>query len=451
MVLTLLALALCPAQPKNQDLLTDWPVTWQTDPETGKKEFFLHFPPLFESVTTPQRVEKSVFRPLAFSYMDEHNSKQTGFVWPIYTASRHFDQTWEWHLNPLIHYRTYANGSSRFSFIPLIYWSNEPAGNERPESRGFFPVWGQIYNRLGRDKIEYTLWPIYARSWTKQVSYKYMFWPVFASYYENQQPTGGRIWPIAGWNDTAAKKSWFFLWPIFSKSTAKDPEHPESSWWCFPICGKFDSPVLTERKFMWPLFTYRKKTDKHGNVLERNTFFWPVGRTIKQNGQLQGFDVWPLYGRFETKLKQKEYLLWPFFVHKTHTIPGIKEEKTTRSVIIVSKNTKTQEKLTKYRCFWPFFEHQITTTPQGKDNDFALACLWPSGEKRQVREAYAPLWRILRYKKTPQDQVYFSLFWGLIRYAGTPEDEQLGVAFFKLRKPKSRKPVHLRHIRHKKR
>ena len=121
--------------------------------------------------------------------------------WRVLTAlGTDFDPT-----NPEGRYRTWI--------FPFFYWGRSAESNGYA---AFFPIGGEIREFLGRDKIDFALFPIWGHSTIGEAETTSLFWPIYS------RTTGDgmdrfRIFPIYG--RSTREDEWekrFILWPFWT-------------------------------------------------------------------------------------------------------------------------------------------------------------------------------------------------------------------------------------------
>jgi len=300
--------------------------------------------------------------------------------------------------NPEGRYRTWI--------FPFFYWGRSAESNDYA---AFFPLGGRIREFLGRDVIDFALFPVWGHSTQNELDTTSILWPIYS------RTTGGetdrfRIFPVYG--RSTREGEWekrFILWPFWTDVEYYRPGARGGGFILFPVYGHvkmenqeswfvippFFRHARSERQVMgycpWPFVQYASgEVDKF--------YLWPVaGYRAYDGGEAGGFVVWPLGGWRRSPVREEEDFRWwalPILYSRTVT-PRTPAEAPPR-----------QRRFT----VWPL----ATYARDGGDKDFRTLDLWPF-RTPPVERNWAPLWTLYAHQLRG-DAVRDEVLWGLFRH-----------------------------------
>jgi len=242
---------------------------------------------------------KSALQVYALYPLYKHEScgeQSRTFFYPFYYNVRDVDSSGErWH---------------HWGFFPFYFAGETDA--DGPYS-AVFPFYGTLKNWLGRDRIEFIMFPFYSHSTTDEhESYNYL-WPIVNFTYG-----GGRdswsVWPFVGRSKRHDEPPvWYFLWPLFWYT--EDPEAGEEdshSFAFFPLFGWQKKGDTETTNIVWPIYSHAKneKTGRTDTVI-----VWFLVRT-GDGPDYHRRQVWPFYGYHKEDDTTRSYVMWPFYRRK---------------------------------------------------------------------------------------------------------------------------------------
>ncbi len=314
--------------------------------------------------------------------------------WRVLTAlGTDFDPT-----NPEGRYRTWI--------FPFFYWGRSAESNGYA---AFFPIGGEIREFLGRDKIDFALFPIWGHSTIGEAETTSLFWPIYS------RTTGDgmdrfRIFPIYG--RSTREDEWekrFILWPFWTDVHYYRPgtrgggfvlipiyghiktENQESWFVIPPFIRHSRSSSLVQGYCPWPFIQYSS-----GDV--DKFYFWPVaGYRSYDKGETSGFVLWPIGGWRNHPLKNEEDSRWwvlPLLYYNA----------------VTPREPPSAPARQRRFTLWPL----ATYARDGHDKDFRTLDLWPF-HIAPVERNWSPIWTIYSHK-LKGDAVEDELLWGLFRH-----------------------------------
>ena len=122
------------------------------------------------------------------------------------------------------------------------------------------PLGGTIRGLIGKDRIDYLLFPLWARLQDRsQISEHYLF-PI-AAVNDGPLRKGWRVFPFYGESQgftsdgRTRDQSRTILWPFWNEKTSRlDTDNPIHSWWLWPLYGQIKSHARGLRSVLFPLW-----------------------------------------------------------------------------------------------------------------------------------------------------------------------------------------------------
>ena len=367
----------------------------------------------------PESTERTVLFPFGLNRITPEES--VGYFLPIFRYQENYD----------------AEGLvESYSFLSIlgIYWAQLPDGSQE---RVWFPFAGVLENSLSFDRLEFILFPLYARSVRSGRTKTHILFPVFATS-SGSGGRDGRLWPLIGRSRYRGRYDrWFFLWPIFhfhrNNLRASDPAQHETKWMVFPLYGVTKAGTFRSDTVLWPFFGYARDSESGFRAWDGP---WPLVRIQRPgtSGQAERTRFWPFYSSFEKDGLESTYYGWPVHTVREETYPRV--SKSSRYVIPFWHSWRRREEdgpETRFDKLWPLWQrHQDEDTT--RTAVLALSPLWhyPEFERRWswlwelwsqergsgiVRErSWLGLWR--RESDGHEDRRSLSGVWAGRRYRG---------------------------------
>jgi hypothetical protein len=321
-----------------------WPVYW----EFGGEKRFLG--PFVSYQHENDRTNLTI-RPL-FSY-DSDDGGVYDYIYPLGRSAR--DKTYfvPFYLSKSSSLQTDSDTrksdstqSSDRSFL-FFFQGKSPKGSYG----GVFPFYGKLYNRFGKDEMEFILWPLYSYTKGEGATRRNFVWPFFSVYGEAE--SGFKFWPFFGTRERpGVKKSSFFLWPVFYKEeSGLDTDEPTQKLYALPFYLSSKSRTREEYAYMFPLYLYSKDAYR-----EKQVILWPLFSSVKGE-DVSGYSMFPLVSSDQRENYRSFSILWPFLYNEQEW--RIKEQRyTKRRFLLINRYVEDEEGL--FYNVWPLFEHQET-------------------------------------------------------------------------------------------
>lgn len=382
-----------------------WPISWEFNDE---KRFL-------GPLVSYQRESNShhlTFRPLLASY-DSHEEGVYNFLYPLGHVRKE-------HSYFLPIYRSKKLGEEQDTAFALFFWGKSKT---RGNYGGFFPFYGKLFDRYGKDEINFLLWPLYSHTRSEGALKTDLFWPIFSLY--GGKESGFKAFPIYGERALAGvKESRFFLWPLFiSEDKDLDTDEPSQSFYVFPLYLQTKSKTMASYYAMWPLFSYIKDSNKERWGFLANLYSYTEGE------QERGYSLFPLVSDEQKGRDDRFNLLWPLY-HQAEWYAGT-ERFMERRVLVINRYLEEKDKT--FLNAWPFFEYES----QKGDYNFLFPSLLPfrvEGMSRIIK----PLFTLYEHRQE-QGITMVSILYGLYTQEHDGGNWRTRFAFlFELKKDKGK-------------
>lgn len=379
-------------------------------------------PPIFSSFTDPSL-----------------ESVERDFLYPVCTYDR-FGSEYRWQF---LQWLSFAGGKSqdesdqeRFTLFPF-YWqqrSTDPAKNYT----ALWPVHGHLKHRLLRDEITFTMWPLYVRTVKHRGNIDTRnFVAPFFHYRTGDGLKGWQAWPLIGSETkvvTSRTNMWdeielvpghsqqFVLWPFWLSETrgiGTTNQADLRAW--LPFYMQLRSPARDSTTYLWPFGL--TLTEHRAKQYHETSFLWPMFAFARGEGKTVN-RFWPVYGTARTPAQEKNFLLWPLYIHTESHSPTLERERSRVLFFLYSdlKEERLSTQQSRRRVdLWPLFTHSRDLA--GNTRLQILAPLEPLlADNKGVQRNWSPLWSIWRAENNPATGASSqSLLWNLYRRDKTPE------------------------------
>ncbi len=384
---------------------------------TGRE---FRIPPIFEYSSRTDGVHSWVLRPL-MSYRSTPAAREFILLWPILRSTRKGAHERDW-LLPIWsrRVRPHLDGTlDRDSIVlPFFWWGSDP-------SEGayflFFPVAGTMKGLFGQDRVDFFLFPLWARVRNENRDSRHVLWPFF-NIMTGSAGRGWKVWPLAGhhrtWNQGGTLQSdrRFYLWPFFVRNDEDlDSAQPNRVRWYFPFYASAESPNITRRAWFWPLVQYKHDRDEEFRSFTLFPFIFSWGKERAQR------DFWPIFGQRRTANDTRQFLLWPIQRYEFHESGDLRSESfwiLPLAWLHRQSDLRNGTETMRFR-FWPLYSRY--REPDGS-LDCALPDLFPFRDPERFDPLYSRLWQIFRYHEEPGGaRSNWELLWGFLQGDRAPD------------------------------
>lgn len=333
------------------------------------------------------------------------------FLWPVGMIKQYRGETYWRFLSAFGHDFDNADPESRKRFIvfPVLY-----TGRDKEGSKYFavFPIGGTIHEFLGRDKINFALFPLYTHSSVDDVETYDVIWPLI-SWSKGEDVSRFRLFPLYG--QSFNRNRWtkrFVLWPLWSSVRYQYPDQQGGGFVLFPLYGQAKAGENRSWTFLPPFFKlgYGKES------MELNCP-WPLFQY--RSGDPAKLYIWPLWGRKTVGQVKSSFALWPIInteeitrnesvLKRFNILPLVYHEK---MLIKDDGNESAADRVgERYFKFWPLLSYERRKA----DARFRMLALWPLKRTPAVERNLAPIWSLYSHERTGE-VVEDDVLWGLFR------------------------------------
>ncbi len=290
--------------------------------------------------------------------------------------------------------RTHPDGETTWSLLTLpgILWNKTKDGRV---VRAWFPFGGVMEHFFSFDRVDFVLFPLFARTQRHgRTSYQFL-WPFF-SYSKGAGGPAWRVWPLAvnnRWEGRYDRKS--FLWPLFTmqhNGIHKPERFQQRAWMVWPFFGMSKRGEARSWTTLWPFFGYTK---------DPRTGFWawdgPWPLVVFQGGDPERAErkrVWPFYSYYQGDGLTSRYYLWPIYNVRHEDMREFTKD--TRYLFPLwhgwTRTSKETGLVTTWAKLWPLFRRY-----HNREEDEVLRafpCLNPFWRMQFVDEHYAWMWEL---------------------------------------------------------
>ncbi len=378
-----------------------------------------------------------------YSYDDEGKFEQTMSLWPIAWFREHEDEKNSWVL-PFYFNNQYTDLDGNVDDDTLLlfplFWFGERAGvqqeaveqgfeSDRGSYFAFVPFYGTLKGYLGKDNIEFIMFPFYWNSNDGPYETEGYFWPGGNWTGEGPDKHGKSYFPFyihVAKDGSYDRKT--YMWPFVHEQTNRlNTPYPETSFFAWPFYGEAKAEGKTAYTFIWPLFNFAddERIDYHSVEAP-----WPFFATY-ESPQVRGFRIWPLYG-FTENIEgfRRDFLLFPILWRWKDDTKYYK-----KSVHMVAPLFKIEE--FEYRdgseaeeiLFWPLFQTSKDREGRVKQEAlqfFPIEDFPPAG----FETLWEPLIRLYAYESDPEKGESLQVLGPTYERRETPELYSERVLFF---------------------
>lgn len=366
--------------------------------------------PVFEQVHKASGRTFCALRPVAAAVRDPAaETSATHVLWPLFTSHRRGgERSWNSALILWGRDADIRNPTSQWSFIafPLIATGRTKEGNRYG---GLFPLYGRLEEFAGKDRIDFTLFPLYSYTRQGNLNTWNVLFPII-SWTKGKDESRFRVFPLYGQAREPGIQRRFILWPIWNEAQYSAPQHAGYSYMLFPLYGRVNLDNQQSWLVVPPFFRYTKAGEKRQVMAP-----WPFVQ-VTRGGDDEKTYVWPLWGTHRRPDFQNGFLLWPLGGYETDTrkelvrsrrwfVPFYFDERALRRVpdappVVEQRRVRV----------WPLATYQ-------RDADslrFHTLELWPAAPVDAVERLYAPFWTLYSHERVGPT-VSDELLWGLFR------------------------------------
>lgn len=428
MLLTMLCFLSIPAGAESENpspvegrLFTFWPlIDYREHPQKNTSKLSLLGP----LVTIEQKGDDSIaaVRPL---FHRESNSKSASsaisFLYPL-ASTESTPEVSRFEVLHLLQSDLFRKdeptaAESRFMIFPFII-SGE--SSKYGPYTSIFPLYGDMYERFWKDEYHYVLFPLYVRTVKKGTTNYNLLYPLF-TVTTGEKESGFQFWPLYGHTSKEGVYSnTFALWPIFlHEKHGLDTDKPSTRFNIFPLYGSFESPTVSSTTWLWPFFGHSTDTTAKE---EEWDILWPFWLTVR--GEKRNITRFlPFYSTESSEDATKTWYLWPLYRSDSMQSPVYRQKRDRLLYFLFSDKLETwavDDKSRRRSTLWPLFLYTRDT-----DDTMSLtlpAPVEPILDREGIEKNWAPLWRIYSHQWSSNGYSSLSIFWNLYWHEKTGND-----------------------------
>lgn len=390
----------------------------EKDEETGEKKVDALGP----FVSYEKKADESGygFRPIFYSFRDDRKDRTSfDFLYPLSTYRTFEEDTKFQALAYIFFYKSdlQENGyrEREYTLFPFVF-----ARHAEDPDRSFFavfPVYGNMKNKYGKDRIKFFLFPLFLQTENYGVKNSNLIWP-FIGYYSGNGAKGGRLWPIYGQKTVGdSLRDEFALWPIYMKRDREFYGAQISSLAILPFYYGLDMPGRKQRTYGWPFFTYIDNTNRN---FKRYDMPWPF--VTFSRGDVNTNRIFPLFSVKKEEDFESGYALWPLYSWRSHKLDDYEIKKRAIAYFLYKdvQNIPRVEGGRDSRAInlWPLFTYR--RLPDGTAYFNFISPLETFLQDNAPRERnWRPIWTLFRWDKDEEGNHVSSFLWNTFRTEST--------------------------------
>ncbi len=398
----------------------DWPIRVAHTDARSAAQSTQFIGPLFFSQPLAAGDHAEGFRPFYLHRQNADASSETDFLYPLFFR-RDYADGYRWSILNLINRDQPAAGQPAdatrgFDLWPF-YFSRQ-TGNPATSYRAVFPLYGGMKNRLGQDRIDWTLFPLYAHA-RRDARHAYSYpWPFLRSFSGGGQD-GFYLWPLFGYRTQAGvSRQDFYLWPLgYHQVNGLDTATPVRRFGALPFYASERSAESVSETYLWPFFGYTDRTAPYR--YHETRYLWPF--LLQARGDARYRNRWaPFYSHSVIKGYDKTWVCWPLWRRDRYTEGALDHQKT--QLLYFLYNDHLQQSATapdkapaRKTHLWPLFSGWDNGAGRVQVQALSpLEVFFPHNET--IRLAYSPLFALYRYDRTSPEDLRLTWLWNAISY-----------------------------------
>ena len=301
-----------------------------------------------------------------------------------------------------------------------VYFSRD-TGFADSSYRAVFPIHGTIKRRLGYDRLDWTLFPLYGRSEKGGVTSTSTPWP-FIRHREGNGNSGFALWPLFGHAEKPGSyRHRYLLWPLLYRQESRLSEPtPTLREGFLPFYARERDADSVSETYLWPFFgyTHRQAPQPYREV----RYLWPL--LVQGRGETRHINRWaPFYTHSRIKGVEKTWFGWPLIRHQEWDDGALHRSRS--QLLFFVFWSEQQRSLARPNAavasrthFWPL----LTVWDNGAGRVQAqfpspLDVFFPGNDR--IRQLYNPLFALYRLDQRGPGDVKETFLWNAIsRYRG---------------------------------
>jgi hypothetical protein len=308
------------------------------------------------------------------------------------------------------------------------FWFSRQSGDPEMSYRALFPVHGTVKNKLGFERLSWTLFPLYVENEKRGAVTTSTPWPVVRITRGAAQ--GWSVWPLYHHiTRPGVSEQTHVLWPFgynirrFPAADAPADTAPQHDVGVLPFYARRTAPGYINEDFAWPFFGYTDRTEP--TRYRENRYFWPF--LVQGRGPNRYVNRWgPVYTRSIVEGYDKTWYAWPLLRRAQWSDEGILRTKTQLLYFLYSH--QRQESIARPSLpaaelthVWPLWSVWDNGAGRRQWQFLSpLAVFFPQNEK--IRHLWNPLFAIARHDRQAEGDTRTSLLWDAVTWERRPAE-----------------------------
>lgn len=302
------------------------------------------------------------------------------------------------------------------------FWFSRTTGDAERDYRGLFPLHGAVKDKLGIERLSWTLFPFYAQSERRGAVTTSTPWPFVRITRGAAQ--GWSVWPLYGHIERPGEyRRTTYLWPLgFNQvrepaTDAPAGAPPRRDVGFIPFYTRRTGPGFVSENFVWPFFGYTVQTEP--KRYEETRYFWPLFVQGRGDGVL--INRWaPFYTHSNRNGSDKQWVAWPLLRHAEWQEGTVDRRRTQFFYFLFWGEEqrpagRPDARPATLTHLWPFLSHW---------DDGAGRIQWQAlspldvffGRNEKVRLAWSPLFALARHEQMAPGRERTTLLWNAVSW-----------------------------------
>ena len=412
------------AQAERRQERNFWPLWVGQAPDVDGVERWSSLGPLLHGSRNSAGDVLTGFRPLWQDVTSADGSQTSNVVYPLwYREYLATEDENRWTLLNLINSKSGTAKDDSFSIWP-IYFSRDTS-EAASSYRAVFPIYGDIHQRFGQSRLQWTAFPLYVRYENGNAITTSTPWP-FIKTIHGENHRGFALWPLMGAREeTGVSASQYLFWPLFYRQDDKlDTDQPSSRAGLLPLYATETSAGYKSETFGWPFFGYSRRTSP--STYNQTNFFWPLW--VQGRGENRYVNRWaPLFSYSKSASREQTWLLWPLWRERQWSSEHLAHHRQQLLYFLYHSETQTSlqspdlEPAVK-RHVWPLVSYWNNGAGRVQSQVLSpLEVFFPHNQR--IRQIWSPFFAVYRYNQTGPGEYRHSLLWDAVTYAQSDEAE----------------------------
>jgi hypothetical protein len=366
------------------------------------------------------------FRPLFWQHT-HRNQREDYFLYPLSRVSyREKEFQWFTFLG-LWHYHRQFDQKKMYACTFVPFYFSKKGMSEGDDYEAIFPLGGRVRNFLGRDSMEWFLWPLWVKTIRNDNVQYWCPWP-FINRRCGSSGEGFALWPLGGHfcrRDRYEER--YCLWPLIYERIYKQPDRVVQKGF-LPFFAYEKTARVEDLSIIWPLWGHRWETNPH---YEERRILWPLW--VQGNGEQKCIHRWaPFHTYSENKVHHisKEWFAWPFIKQMDWNEKGLKIHQEQCMYFLFWQQTQTnvdKNFLALKTHFWPIYSYWDNGQGHRQMQMLSLfEVFFPNNIA--VQRIYNPIFALYRFEEQGHSRRQ-SLLFRLIQEEKTPSLKRFQICF----------------------